>query len=71
MTVPETSYETNVDGKQMAGMYLAKRFKDTLVALGVKRLTVKANVRKGDRWTKEKSVDAELAMRKTIYKSQY
>lgn len=71
VTVPETSYEVDVDGIQMAGMHLAKRYKETLEMLGLKRLTVKAKIRKGDHWTKEKSEAANLEMRKMIYGSQY
>lgn len=71
VSVPETSYHKNVNCEIMAGQFLAKRFKETLTSLGVKRLVVKSKVRKGDIWTEQKAQDAALQMKKTIYGSQY
>ncbi len=47
ISVPEDSYKTNAHGEKMCGMFLAKRFKQVLVEMGVKRLTVRARVRAG------------------------
>ena len=58
-------------GEEMSGMTLAKRFKTTLVEMGVKRLTVKSRIRIGEVWTKELSDEAELNMRKQLFGSQY
>lgn len=71
ISVPESSYHFNKNQEEMAGMLLAKRFKQVLTEMGVKRLTVKVRVRRGERWTKEMQEDAELNMRKELYGSQY
>ena len=55
----------------MAGKVLARRFKEIMLDRGVKRLTVKSRIRIGDIWTAEKSKDAALKMKKTLYGSQY
>lgn len=71
ISVPEFSDERNVHNEEMSGMRLAKRYKEMLMDMGVKRLTVKAKIRPGEHWTKEMGQDAELNMRKMIYGSQY
>ena len=71
ISVPEFSDERNMYGEEMSGMRLAKRFKDTFIDMGVKRLTVKAKIRFGEHWTKEMGKEAELNMRKRLYGSQY
>lgn len=71
VSVPEDGYHADVHGNIMAGKFLAKRFKETMSDLGVKRLTVKSKIRIGDIWTKDKAKDAELNMRKVLYGSQY
>lgn len=71
ISVPETSYQLNVRGNQMAGNVLAKSFKEEMVEMGVKRLIVKSRIRSGEHWTKEMADKAELDMRKQIYGSQY
>ena len=71
ISVPEDGYHANVHGEIMAGKVLARRFKEVLLDMGVKRLTVKSKIRKGDIWTEEKSKDAALNMRKMLYGSQY
>lgn len=71
ISVPEFSDERNVRNEEMSGMRLAKRFKETLIDMGVKRLTVKAKIRSGEHWTKEMGQVAELNMRKILYGSQY
>lgn len=71
ISVPESSDERNVRNEEMSGMRLAKRFKDTFIDMGVKRLTVKAKIRPGEHWTKEMGQDAELKARKMLYGSQY
>ena len=71
ISVPEDGYHTNVHGEIMAGKVLARRFKEIMLDMGVKRLTVKSRIRIGDIWTAEKSKDAALKMKKTLYGSQY
>ena len=71
ISVPEFSDEKNIHNEEMSGMRLAKRFKETLIDIGIKRLTVKAKIRFGEHWTEEIGHDAELKMRKMLYGSQY
>ena len=71
ISVPEFSDERNVYGEEMSGMRLAKRYKEMLIDMGVKRLTVKAKIRFGEHWTEEMGHDVELKMRKMLYGSQY
>ena len=71
ISVPEFSDERNVCNEEMSGMRLAKRYKELLIDMGVKRLTVKAKIRAGEHWTKEMGKEAELNIRKIIYGSQY
>lgn len=71
VSVPESGFRKNVNDEMMAGKFLAKRFKETLTDLGVKRLTVKSRIRSGDVWTEQKARAAELSMKKTLYGSQY
>lgn len=71
ISVPEFSDERNIHNEEMSGMRLAKRFKETLIDIGIKRLTVKAKIRFGEHWTEEMGQDAELKMRKMLYGSQY
>ena len=71
ISVPEFSDERNVYGEEMSGMRLAKRYKEMLIDIGIKRLTVKAKIRFGEHWTEEMGHDAELKMRKMLYGSQY
>ena len=71
ISVPEFSNERNVRNEEMSGMRLAKRYKEMLTEMGVKRLTVKAKIRSGEHWTKEMGQDAELKARKMLYGSQY
>lgn len=71
ISVPEFSDERNVRNEEMAGMRLAKRFKETLIDMGIKRLTVKAKIRFGEYWTKEMGKERELRIRKILYGSQY
>lgn len=71
VSVPEFSDEKNIRNEEMAGMRLAKRYKEMLIDMGIKRLTVKAKIRSGEHWTKEMGKEAELNMRKMLYGSQY
>ena len=71
ISVPEFSEERNIHNEEMAGMRLAKRYKETLIDMSVKRLTVKAKIRSDEHWTKEMGQEAELNMRKILYGSQY
>lgn len=71
ISVPESSDERNVRNEEMSGIRLAKRYKEMLIDMGVKRLTIKAKIRSGEHWTKEMGQEAELNMRKILYGSQY
>ena len=71
ISVPEFSDERNIRNEEMSGIRLAKRFKDTFIDMGVKRLTVKAKIRSSEHWTNEMGQDAELKARKMLYGSQY
>ena len=71
ISVPENGYRKHSSGETMAGKFLAKRFKDAMMDLGVKRLTIKSKIRSGDIWTEEKARAAELKMRKQLFGSQY
>ena len=71
ISVPEFSDERNIHNEEMSGMRLAKRYKEMLIDMGIKRLTVKARIRSGEYWTKEMGKEAELNMRKMLYGSQY
>lgn len=53
ISVPEFSDEKNIHNEEMSGMRLAKRFKETLIDIGIKRFTVKAKIRFGEHWTEE------------------
>lgn len=71
ISVPELSDKKNIRNEEMSGIRLAKRFKETLMDMGIKRLTVKAKIRYGEYWTKEMGKEAETNMRKILYGSQY
>lgn len=71
ISVPEHSFEHDVDGVEMAGIHLARRIKQTLTEMGVKNLVVKAKIRKGDTWTKEKAGTAYNTKGREIYRSQW
>lgn len=71
ISVPEFSDERNVRNEEMSGIRLAKRYKEMLTDMGVKRLTVKAKIRSGEHWTKEMGEEAKLYIRKMLYGSQY
>ena len=55
----------------MADMHLAKRVKNALTKMGIKRLKVLAKVRKGENWTKEDADAAVIRARKEVYGSQW
>ena len=71
ISVPEFSDERNVHNEEMSGMRLARRYKEMLVDMGIKRLTIKAKIRSGEHWTKDMGKEAELKARKMLYGSQY
>jgi len=71
ISVPESSYKTNVDGIELSGSFLAKRFKQTFIDMGAKRLTVKSRTRTGEVWSKEKAELAAIQMKKHLFGSQY
>lgn len=70
ISVPKSSYNKDVHGKEMSGNFLAKRFKEILTEMGIKRLTVKYKIR-DEIWTEAKKQEAELNMKKQIFGSQY
>ena len=63
--------ERSVNGEKMCGMFLTRRFKQVLVEMGIKRLTVRARVRTGDEWTPEKAEQANIKARQEIFGSQW
>lgn len=71
ISVPEDSYKTNAHGEKMCGMFLAKRFKQVLVKQGVKRLTVRARIRIGEKWTHEMAEQANIRARQEMFGSQW
>ena len=71
ISVPEDSYKVNAHGEKMCGMFLAKRFKQVLVKMGVKRLTVRARIRIGEKWTPEKAEQANIKARQEMFGSQW
>lgn len=70
ISVPKSSYRNDVHSNEMAGAHLAKRFKDTMKDIGVKRLTVRYRVR-NEHWTEQMYKDAIVKARQTIYGSQW
>lgn len=70
ISVPFSSYYRDVNNTEMAGEFLAKRFKATMTDMGIKRLTVKYKIR-NEHWTKERSDAAEVCARQNIYGSQW
>lgn len=71
VSVPEKSYKYDVHNNEMSGDYLAKRFKEILTEMGVKRLKVKYRIRMGEYWTKDMGDSAMLMMKKKLFGSQY
>lgn len=70
ISVPKSSYHYDVHGKEMAGDFLAKLFKDKMKDMGVKRLTVRYRVR-DEYWTEQMCKDADVKARQMIYGSQW
>ena len=70
ISVPKSSYHNDVNGNEMAGDNLARRFKNTLEDMGVKRLTVRYRVR-NEHWTEQMHKDAIVKAKQTIYGSQW
>mgnify|MGYP003301738583 CR=1 FL=1 len=70
ISVPRSSYHKNCEDEEMSGMFLAKRFKESFIDMGVKRVVVKAKVREQD-WTKELSKSAVIRARQELYGSQW
>lgn len=70
ISVPKSSYRNDVHSNEMAGDHLAKRFKDTMKDIGVKRLTVRYRVR-NEHWTEQMYKDAIVKASQTIYGSQW
>ena len=70
ISVPKSSYRHDVHGNEMAGDHLARRFKDTMKGIGVKRLTVRYRVR-DEYWTEQMYKDAIVKAKQMIYGSQW
>lgn len=70
ISVPESSFKHNKDGVCMCGEFLARKFKDYLILLGVKNLKVMFKIRKGEHWTQEMANEEEAIMKKLLFKSQ-
>ena len=71
ISVPEDSYKVNANGEKMCGMFLAKRFRQVIVEMGVKRLTVRARIRIGEQWAPEKAEQANIKARQEMFGSQW
>lgn len=70
VSVPKDTDHLNVHGEKMAGAFLAKRLKETLTEMGVKRLSVKYKIR-DEVWDNNKRKLAEIAARQELYGSQW
>ena len=70
ISVPSSSYHYDANNNQMAGDFLAKRFKTVLTEIGIKRLTVKYKIR-NEHWTEEMSKNATVRATQEIYGSQW
>lgn len=74
ISVPKSTVDAkgmrHVSGNPMAGGFLAKRIKDTLSDMGVKRLSVKYKIR-DEIWDARKRVAAETAAKQELYRSQW
>lgn len=70
ISVPKSSYHNDVQGNEMAGDLLAKRFKDKMKDMGVKRLTVRYRIR-NEFWTEKMYKEANVKARQMLYGSQW
>lgn len=73
ISVPKDSTDLRANhssGNKMVGSFLAKRLKETLVEMGVKRLSVKYKIR-DEVWNADKRQTAELAARQYLFGSQW
>lgn len=70
ISVPKSSCKKDVNNNEMASDHLAKRFKNVLFEMGVKRLVVKYRVR-NEHWTEEMSKAAIVKSKQNIYGSQW
>ena len=70
ISVPKTSCKKDVNNNEMSSDHLAKRFKNVLSEMGVKRLVVKYRVR-NEHWTEEMSKSAIIKSKQDIYGSQW
>ena len=67
ISVPEHSFVRNADQEEMAGMILAKRYKQVMRSIGMSQLVVKSRVRHGEYWTKDMANEAETNMKTMLY----
>lgn len=70
ISVPKDTDHLNAYGQKMSGEFLAKRIKETLTEMGVKRLSVKYKIR-DEVWDDNKRKLAEIAAKKELYGSQW
>lgn len=70
ISVPKTSNHIDANDNEMSGAFLAKRIKQTLTEMGVKRLTVKYKIR-DEVWSEEKRLAAEAQAKKELFRSQW
>lgn len=70
ISVPKDTDHLNTHGEKMSGAFLAKRIKETLLEMGVKRLSVKYKIR-DEVWDDNKRKLAEIAAKKELYGSQW
>lgn len=66
ISVPEHSYHCNVNGEEMSGAFLARRFKTVLTDFGVDNAYIKFRIRSDESWTEDMAYNAEAAARKQL-----
>lgn len=67
ISVPQTSHNKHKSGKEMAGDFLARRFKEVLKEMTTYDPVVKYRIRIGDNWTPEKQKNAETLKKQELY----
>ena len=69
ISVPKDTDQLNAHGEKMSGAFLAKRIKDTLIEMEVKRISVKYKIR-DEVWDNNKRKLAEIEAKKDLYVRQ-
>ena len=66
ISVPEYSFRYDSNNNCMCGEFLAKKFKDYMVMMGIKNFKTMFKIRKGEYWTQEMSNNARENMKKYV-----